>query len=435
MSEENCNGFVVLGSGISGLSAAYHLKQNGKNPVIYEKDNDWGGLCSNFTIDGFRFDRFVHFTFTKDEYIHTLFNSSSELAKLPAISNNYYKGVWLKHPAQDNLEPLSFVEKLKIIYDFINRPKKEIEDIKDYSEWLECQYGKYFAHNFPFRYTRKYWGVEPQELETKWVGIRMHSPSLMQVLKGALKKEIKENFYYTKYMQYPKFGGFRSILNNIRKDLNIEFQKKVVEINKDLKLINFSDGSSKNYNYLLSSIPLPDIVNMINDVPEDIKTAAKNLKYTCGYQLSLGFNRPDVAKDLWFYIYDEEIPPARVYSPNLKSADNVPQNCSSMQAEIFFANNSKIPDKDEILYKTLNAFIKMGLFKEEDIAVKDIRFEKFANVIFDKEIYKNRENVINYLDSIGIIPIGRFGKWDYLWSDQAFDDGRCEALNLLTKLT
>ena len=70
---------VILGAGIAGISAAYHLKQKGENSVIFEKDNDWGGLCGFFEIDGFRFDRFVHFTFAKDEKIAELFAKSSPL--------------------------------------------------------------------------------------------------------------------------------------------------------------------------------------------------------------------------------------------------------------------------------------------------------------------------------------------------------------------
>ena len=65
----------------------------------------------------------------------------------------------------------------------------------------------------------------------------------------------------------------------------------------------------------------------------------------------------------------------------------------------------------------------MGICEEKDIVVKDIRYEKYANVIFDKEIYKNRQVVLDYLAKIGIESIGRFGKWDYLWSHQAFKTG------------
>lgn len=66
---------VILGSGISGISAGYHLQKNGEKAVIYERDSDWGGLCGNFTIDGFRFDKFVHFTFAPDDYIKNIFQN------------------------------------------------------------------------------------------------------------------------------------------------------------------------------------------------------------------------------------------------------------------------------------------------------------------------------------------------------------------------
>ena len=52
-----------------------------------------------------------------------------------------------------------------------------------------------------------------------------------------------------------------------------------------------------------------------------------------------------------------------------------------------------------------------------------MRFEKYANVIFDHNIYKSREIVRDYLASIGIETIGRFGEWDYLWSDQSLLSG------------
>ena len=152
--------------------------------------------------------------------------------------------------------------------------KKEIEDIKDYSEWLRVQYGDYFAENFPFKYTRKYWGVEPKDLETKWVGNRMHSPDLDQVLKGAFETQEK-NFYYTSHMKYPKKGGFRSILNTCREGLDIKFNKEVIKIDIENKNIIFNDGSNASYSRLISSLPLPEIIKMLENVPENVKKEIK----------------------------------------------------------------------------------------------------------------------------------------------------------------
>lgn len=415
-------GTVILGSGISGISAGYHLKKNGKEAVIYEKDSDWGGLCGNFTIDGFRFDRFVHFTFASDEYIKNLFEESSPTFAHPSVSSNYYKGFWLKHPAQNNLAPLPVEEKVDIIKGFISREKKTFEELENYGEWLRVQYGDYFAENFPYRYTRKYWGVEPEELETKWIGNRMHTPDLDEVLRGSYEVQDKI-FYYTSHMKYPKKGGFRSILNKCCEGLDIRFNKEVVKIDPKAKTVTFKDGTQTNYSRLISSLPLPEIVNMIDGIPTEVKNAGESLMNTCGYMVSLGFSRPDVAKHLWFYIYDEDILSSRVYSPSMKSPDNVPEGCSSLQAEIFFSNKAKIPPAEVVLKNTIEKLAGMGLFSEDEIVVKDIRFEKYANVIFDKDIYINRQIVLDYLAKVGIESIGRFGRWEYFWTHQAFENG------------
>lgn len=415
-------GTIILGSGIAGISAGHHLQKNGENVVIFEKENDWGGLCGNFTIDGFRFDKFVHFSFAQDSYVVNKFKDSVELYEHIPYPSNYYNGIWLRHPAQNNLAPLSTDEKVKIIDDFVNRPEINIENLKNYEEWLRVQYGNYFAENFPFKYTRKYWGVEPDKLETKWVGQRMYTPDLKQVLAGAFETQ-DECFYYAKVMKYPKTGGFRSILNSSRNGLDIRFNKEVTKINVKNKTIFFQDGTRADYARLISTLPLPEIIKMLDNVPETIKTAANNLMHTCGYMVSLGFNRPDIAKHLWFYIYDEDILSSRVYSPSLKSPDNVPDGCSSLQAEIFFSNKSKIPTENEVLNNTIEKLISMGVFEQNDLVVKDIRFEKYANIIFDKNIYTNRQIVLDYLKEIGIESIGRFGRWEYMWTHQAYEDG------------
>ncbi len=414
---------IVLGAGIAGISASYHLKQKGIESTVYEKDGDWGGLCGFFEIDGFRFDRFVHFTFTTDEYILGIFEKSSPLYAHPSISYNYYKGCWLKHPAMSNLASLPTDEKIKIISDFINRPNKDVADIKNYDEWLRVQNGNYFAENFATVYTRKYWGQEPKNMETKWIGQRIRCADLCEVLKGSYAEQ-EQNFYYTNYMKYPKKGGFRSILDNCRKEVDIKFKKKVCRIDTKNKMVYFADGSKEQYDRLISSLPLPEIVKMIDNCPQDVIKAAQKLNWTCGYQVSLGFKRPDVAKHLWFYIYDEDIPPARVYSPNLKSADNAPEGCSSLQAEVFYANDATIPPADEVLEKTIEKLKNICKFDDEDIIVKDIRFEPYANVAFTHGICENRQIVLDYLTSQGIESIGRFGKWDYLWSHQAFETGK-----------
>ena len=60
----------------------------------------------------------------------------------------------------------------------------------------------------------------------------------------------------------------------------------------------------------------------------------------------------------------------------------------------------------------------------ENIAVTDVRILKFGNVLFRHGIKRNRRIVHDFLDRIGIHYIGRFGEWNYLWSDQSLLSGR-----------
>lgn len=416
---------VILGAGISGIGAAYQANKDKNNKVIiFEKRNSWGGLCDNFVINGFRFDRFVHFTFSPHKEVQELFERGCESIRHIPNPFNYYKGIWIKHPAQNNLFPLSSEEKELVINSFKNRENKEITEIKNYEEWLKVQYGNYFAENFPMKYTRKYWGVEAKELETKWVGERMYKPTLEEVRQG-METQNTPVTYYAKEMRYPKVGGYKSYLNYLVKGLDIKLENEVIKIDPSKKIIYFKNGNKENYDKLISSIPLPEMVNIVESIPKEMIEKSKLLKWTSGYIVSIGLNTEEIPPYLWFYIYDEDIPFARVYSPSHKSKDNCPEACSSLQLEIYFENNN-IPkkSKEEILEVCITKLEEMKVLKSGDIIVKDIRYEKYANVIFDFNIYETRKEIREHLKSLGIETIGRFGEWDYFWSDQSLLSGR-----------
>ena len=117
---------IILGAGISGISAGYHLNLNGRKAVIYEKNDSWGGLCDNFNVGKFKFDNAIHLSFTDNKDVKDLFSKSTNFFTYKPDVTSYYKGTWLKHPSQNNLFPLPIEEKIKIIKSFINR-KKNIE--------------------------------------------------------------------------------------------------------------------------------------------------------------------------------------------------------------------------------------------------------------------------------------------------------------------
>lgn len=418
---------AVLGGGISGISAGYHLGLKGIEHVVYEKNEGWGGLCDNFTIgDGFRFDYFVHLSFSKSDYVNKLFCNSADYIAHNPISTNYYKGYWLKHPAQNNLAQLPVVEKVKIIQDFINKPNGE--NPRNYKDWLIFQFGEYFANNFPCVYAEKYWTVKADKLTTDWLGGRFSLPPLENLLKGAFEEQ-SENFYYAQEMRYPITGGYKSFLNSMALETNIQTYKEAILIDIKAKRVDFADNTFIYYDHLVSSLPLPELVKRIKDVPKAIIEASEKLLCTSGQLVSLGFNRPDIPKNIWFYIYDEDILPSRAYSPSIKSPNNVPEGKSSLQFETYFSKYApKKLSGDALIEHVIEKGEKMKLWNKSDIVISDYREVKYANVVFDFERKKNVGIIHDYLNKNNVKYIGRFGEWNYLWSDQSLISGKRSVL-------
>src|ERR1700679_1802399 len=48
-------GYVILGGGPAGLSAAWHLASRGEPVVVLEGEDRVGGLCATHERDGYRF--------------------------------------------------------------------------------------------------------------------------------------------------------------------------------------------------------------------------------------------------------------------------------------------------------------------------------------------------------------------------------------------
>jgi len=413
---------VILGAGISGISAAYHLGLKEKEAVVFEKRDRWGGLCDNFEVDGFRFDHAVHLSFTKNEYVKKIFRESADIiTHSPPKIGNYYHGTWVKHPAQNNLYPLPLDVKIKSIKDFV---EPNTGEPTDYEQWLRRQYGDYFAEHFPMPYTRKYWTTDAGKLTIDWIGERMYRPNLEEVLKGAMSDKTS-NTYYADEMRYPQKGGYKSFLKKMAGECDIRLCKKAVSIDVKKQFVEFADGEKVYFKQLISSLPLPEIVSIIKDTPREIKEAAQKLSCSSVALVSLGFNKPDVPDYLWFYIYDEDICPARCYSPSMKSSNNAPDRCSSLQFEIYFSKYKKLPIQgDDLVEHVVDKSVSMGLFEKNDIIASDYRVLKYGNVIFDKSRRKNRQIVLYYMKESQIESIGRFGQWDYWWSDQSLMSGR-----------
>lgn len=411
---------VILGAGISGVSAAYHAQQLGMTAVVYEAAPRAGGLLDNFTIDGFRFDNAIHLSFATEPEVREIFDRTPYFAH-PAVSWCWDESVWLKHPVQNNMFHLPVDERVELIAGLVERPNQEIATYRD---WLIYQYGEAIALRWPLPYTEKYWTVSAEDLGVSWIGNRVRRANIREVLYGAFTSETP-NHYYATEMRYPKSGGYRAFIEPMITQVDIRCDYRATDIYLAKKQIRFANGELESFDKLINTIPLPVLINIIDEVPDDVRNAAAALFATSVDLISVAFRKADVQPHLWFYIYDKDILAARAYCPSIKSPDNTPAGCSSLQFEIYSSSRKpQIHSPEEMKANTMMGLKKMGLIEGEDeVIFMHHKQLPWGNVVFDLGMEDRRDFVLKWLEQAGIVAAGRFGEWAYHWSNQAFMSG------------
>lgn len=431
-------GAVVLGAGFAGFGAAHRLRERGVSATVYEQRSTHGGHTSSHAFDdGFIFDEGPHISFTSDERLQALFAASVEgpFEKLDARVNNYWRGHWIKHPAQTNLHGLPLDLMVGCIRDFVAASGASAK-IDNYEDWLVASFGSTFARTFPMQYGRKYHTLDAKEMTVDWLGPRLYRPSLEEVVFGALSP-VTPNVHYVENFRYPSRGGFVSYLNGLRRSTDLRVGHKAVAIDTASRTLRFENGASIEYGALISSIPLPELIPLIKQAPEDVREAAAKLSCSEVVLVNIGLDRPCTATNDWTYFYDDDIAFARLSFPSRFSPNVTPPGKSAMQAEVYFSRKWKprTIEPSACIAPVIEGLKKCGLVSDEaEIIHTSAMFAPYANVIFDHDRPRSLELVHGFLNDVGIHFCGRFGDWGYIWTDQAFRSGERAANTALAAL-
>jgi protoporphyrinogen oxidase len=432
---------VVLGSGMAGFGAAHAAHNAGIRPVMYDMHDHIGGHTASYTFPGgWTFDEGPHVSFTDIARIQELLaaNIGGRFERLNTRVNNYWKGHWIKHPAQVNLHGLPADLVTKILLEFIEIDRRtDAPPIRNYDDWLRASFGNTFSETFPMQYTIKYHTTTAANMNTDWIGPRLYRPKLAEVLRGALQPT-SDDVHYISNFRYPSHGGFVAYLEPFRKIADIKLDHKVVRIDPKERVVRFANGASAAYDRLVSSIPLPEIIPMIDGAPRDVVEAAGRLTCSEAVIVCLGIDRADLVDAHWSYFYDRDIFFTRLSTPHLQSPHNVPPGYGSLQAECYYSKKYRPLDRrpEDCVEPVIADLKRCGVLRAEDrILFRHAMHIPYANIIFDLESKPATELVHGYLDDIGIAYCGRYGDWAYIWTDQSFVSGENAMQKALSEAT
>jgi protoporphyrinogen oxidase len=215
---------------------------------------------------------------------------------------------------------------------------------------------------------------------------------------------------------------------------NLKLKHRLVSIDPRNRRLTFSNGVVTEYAGLVSSVPLPDLIPMIQGAPSDVLDASQRLACSTCVLVNIGLGREDVSNAHMTYFYDEDICFTRLGFPHMLSPRNAPGGTGSIQAEVYFSKKYKpfSGAAEDWIEPVITDLRRCGLVRDDDrILSRKAMLLTYANVIFDLERAEALKTVHGYLDDLGIGYCGRYGDWGYMWTDESFISGERAAERVL----
>ncbi|MFC1709623.1 protoporphyrinogen/coproporphyrinogen oxidase [Candidatus Omnitrophota bacterium] len=420
---------VILGAGVTGLSCAYHLKREYN---IYEKENEAGGLCRSHEKNGFTFDFTGHLLHFKTSYGFNLVKSLLRGNLVPHKRNSwiYSNNTYTPYPFQANIHSLSRNAAKECLIGLVCSKRKQVSP-RNFYDWMIQKFGYGIVKHFMLPYNYKFWKQHPKNLSCEWLDGMIPLPSLEDSISGAFEQGVKHWGYNWRFW-YPSNGGGISVLPRAfeKKIRAINFNHKVRRIDLKRKMVIFDNSSSTKFDYIVSTIPLPELEKIIYPIPQRVRSAMKKLKYLSIYNLNIGISRNHLKKH-WIYFPDKKDIFYRLGFFSNFSKELAPRGSTSIYAEVSYSKNKPLKKK-----KDLDDKIKRDLLRSNIVTSKnEIRSSlandiKYGYIIYDQNYSNARKTILEFLRKAKIFSRGRFGNWRYFSMEDSILDGKSVAEGL-----
>ncbi|MDD5281623.1 MAG: FAD-dependent oxidoreductase [Candidatus Omnitrophica bacterium] len=418
---------VILGAGLAGLSAAWHLQKKKIECSVFEKEPAVGGLCRSKKIKGFIFDCDGHLLHFRNKYtlqlVRMLLKGNLVSHKRSAWVNSF--GIFSRYPFQANLCALPRPIAKECLFEFLKASQTYQDNTPDnLLKWINITFGKGIARHFMIPYNEKFWTVPLDKMISAWTDNFIPVPRPSEVIEGFFA-ENKHHFGYNATFWYPRQAGigqlplaFEQQLCNVHKGFGIS----AIDIQK--KELNVAGKEKIKFDTLISTIPLPELAKIIRPLPGNIMDMFKKLRWNSIFNLNLGVEGGCQEGRHWIYFPHKDTVFFRVGFFHSFSNNTVPSGKSAIYTEVAYSKNRPV-NKNKIIPKIINGLKTRGILgKKNRVSVLDINDIKYGYPIYDKYYLQATAAIGEFLSHNNIIACGRYGSWKYMSMEEAILDGR-----------
>lgn len=494
---------IIIGAGPAGLTAAYELldKSREYEVIVLEESNTFGGISRTVNHNGNRMDMGGHRFFSKvpevNEWWEKMLPTQGKLSKddillhregtvvkggpdpeqndrvmlrRNRLSRIFFNNKFFDYPVSlkwETLKNMGLGTTIVVGFSYLRSIlfKRKEHSLEDF---YINRFGKKLYSMFFENYTENLWGRHPSSISPEWGAQRVKGLSIVAILKDMFGKLFhgKNRKVETSLIEefaYPKLGPGQ--LWEITAD---EVQKKGGAILKNAKVVKILKNNQNRLtgvvyeqdgnqimvqgDYVISSMPVKDLVESMNDVPKLYADIASGLPYRD--YMTVGILIPklnlknetkiktlgNIVPDDWVYVHDRNVKMGRFQVYNNWSPYLVKdvEHTVWMGLEYFCNEGDAMWNmKDEEFAKMgMREMVTMGLIDSVD-QVMDFHVERVKKAYpayFDT--YAQMDELRGYLNTIpNLFCVGRNGQHRYNNLDHSMCTSFEAVKNILTGTT
>lgn len=431
---------AILGAGVSGLALGRFLIERGfprEDVHLFEAQGKPGGLCHSKTVDGFTYDvTGGHILFSKDvaamQWMKDCAGGDGEFLRRNRHTKIRFGDRWVHYPFENGLGDLPQQANFDCLRGYVEAWHRRQVDKSTgptaFGQWVRWRFGEGIARHFMDPYNEKVWKRPVDFLSSDWVAGRVPDAPIDDVLRASVGIRT-EGYTHQAIFYYPKQGGFQAITDGIAGGIadRIRLKTPVSDV------VQRSDGwrvNGEDFDLVVSTLPLTDAPAIFKDVPADVAQAMRTLEYNGITCVLIALDRPEHPDLSWIYLpHHEQGPTNRVTYMSNYSPGNAPAGKTSLLCEVTSPGGAPFPGK-ELEEEVLSGLVHAGLVQRGEVLFTDRTSTRHAYVVFDHAYHRRRDAALGWMQSQGLIALGRFGRFEYDNSDQCVIKARALAAEL-----
>jgi len=432
---------IVIGGGLSGLSAAWLLKKRGASVLLFEKEQALGGTARTMQHDGFRFDLGGHRFYTKDAEVLSLVESllGDEIVQVHRKSSIFMAGRFVDYPLtfMSAFKGLGWWKVARVGGSYVAASVEaglRTATPQTFEEWCVGRFGRALYQIYFKPYTEKIWGIPCETISADFATQRIRGLSMRAAIRNMFLKGANGPTTLVSAFLYPR-TGFGRIAERLAHGLGPADVRTGAERVTEVVVRGQGRVVTRECAQLITSMPVSELALKLQpSAPAAVLDAARRLRYRDMVIVFIALDREHVTDDHWIYFSEERFSFGRLHEPKNWSPAMAPPGKTGLVLEFFCSEGDSTwrSEAETLVARAGRELDEIGLIRRDEIIGHRLVRLRRAYPLYQVGYLEHLRTVRDFLARFANLHcVGRNGLFRYTSGDYYIAMGLRAAENAL----